>query len=215
MPTIARSPELDIQAVVGEIIAPYTPPEEAREVFTDLVEQLELPESDRFRYVRESFVHGEHILPLIKDPHDAVVTEMVSLRDLSDARTVHTHHGLQHADTFITHSAQAPGVDAVYRIIERPTGARPLMTIETKLQDQLEDAAIFRITQGSLRIVERRWRRGAWHEIQRPIHEESRGEKLLLGLVSSTLYAGHLALTRTPTERQAVDADARRLAMFL
>lgn len=207
---------LDIEAYVGEIIAPHSDVRQSREAYVDFVDKLQLPTIDCFRYVLPYFKNNvnngtELLLPLVEDPYDSVVTEMTNLRDLSQGRIVHGARGTQLFDQFVTRTADETAIDATYRVITSPT-INPLMTIETRLQSQLDDACVFKVANGALKILERRWRNGGWHDRELDVHADERGEKLLLGLVSSTLYAAHASLTRPEDERRAADGHAQKLA---
>jgi hypothetical protein len=187
----------DIQESVGQIISPHADPEQATELVQGVVERVAIDLQAGRILVKEA--ERELMLaPFDADPYQTVGAEVRFLQSLSERR----QRSFRNATEFITRSAAQNGIDSLY--VDNGDWVR----VETKLQGQLAEPCVITTINGKLSISEKFWRGGRWNYTDYDSFESGRGQQLFRGLVATTMWGAHLALTRSADEREAADTDA-------
>lgn len=201
--------DLDIQQVLGEMLVADSAQETAH-LFGEIVDHadradLQFPKLLQLQDERENY-----LAPFMANPYAAVVGEMALLGSLSQERGI-TSVGITQTDTeFVTRSASEDGIDALYHIVKTPSG-KQLISIETRLQGLIPEPCYIEAGNDKLTMSFRRHSRGELRDVPLDLREGEKGNALLQAFFGSTIWAAHLAMTRTPDKKLASDNHAKEL----
>ena len=169
-------------------------------------------QADRIAELKKT--RDELLTEFLEHPRQAFMADVLNYARLCQDRSITWRDTLGTTVTeFVTSDHERNRAGLHFRIMEHQSGVVRVQA-EVPLQgDMYESEDPFFITagtDGSFDIKQRIWRRGGYEYHSIPLDTDGRGEDRLKRFFLFSTEAVHLAYTRRPEERQAIDQQAKR-----
>ena len=156
----------------------------------------------------------ELLAEFLEHPQQAFMAEVLNYARLCRDRSVTYQDTLGTTVTeFVTSDHERNRADLHFRILQHQSGTVKVQAEVPLRGEMFEGEEPFFITagtDGSFDVKQRVWRRGGYEYRSLPLDKDSSGEDRLKRFFLFSTEAVHLAYTRRPDERHAIDQQAKR-----
>jgi hypothetical protein len=165
----------------------------------------------QYGYITElDFRKGKLVEEITADPRESIIEKATELQRLYAGRSIIEESDGRRYTHFATRNASRDDVDLVFRMTEEGED-RPWLSIETRLQGQLETPCRIVATDETVRVTQKTYRGGGWHDVDIASVSEERADAMLKAVAADMFWATTWNYERGPEERNAIDSKALRL----
>jgi hypothetical protein len=204
-----ESGEVDIKSALGGIVEADSR-HEADQLFYQVIDTA-LTRDLQYGYITElDFRKGKLVEEITADPRESIIEKATELQRLYAGRSIIEESDGRRYTHFATRNASRDDVDLVFRMTEEGED-RPWLSIETRLQGQLETPCRIVATDETVRVTQKTYRGGGWHDVDIASVSEERADAMLKAVAADMFWATTWNYERGPEERNAIDSKALRL----